>query len=86
MESTIQDDLEHYYSNKNILVVVEQKDVETFKVDVILFNNAKLSRDVKINDKDSYMSNICVFIKVINNMIINYFRKNEMYKMSITEK
>lgn len=86
MESSIQDDLEHYYRNKNVLTVVEEKDEEIYTITVILFDKIKLSREIKINCNDNYMSNITVIIKVINNMIINYFRNNEMYKMSITEK
>ena len=86
MESQIQTDLEYYYKNKNVLIVVEEKEEEIYTVNVILFDNVKLSRDIKIDSNENYMSNICVIIKVINNMIINYFRNNDMYRMSITEK
>ena len=86
MESQIQTDLEYYYKNKNVLIVVEEKEEEIYTVNVVLFDNVKLSRDIKIDSNENYMSNICVIIKVINNMIINYFRNNDMYRMSITEK
>ena len=86
MESQIQTDLECYYKNKNVLIVVEEKEEEIYTVNVVLFDNVKLSRDIKIDSNENYMSNICVIIKVINNMIINYFRNNDMYRMSITEK
>ena len=80
-----QEELDNYYKNKHIVISLDFIEINKYNLNVILFDQVKLSRTIVIDKGLTFMSNLTMIFTVISNMITNYFRQNSLYKMNVVE-